>query len=239
MAAFGNILTAFSSLAKAAAPVEAPKAAALVEAPKAAAPVEADVNSIRCAIAPAAQRLADQEVLAAFGSWHAKAVAFDQEVLAPVEAPKAVAPVEAESEVTAAQGEATVNHAAAAAAAETAAAEAAEATLEREEASSGSTKRVVTEVNGTMTLLESYEAHFLPIKEGVENGNYKDEVASHLDSLMIALETYEFDKVLLDGFRFAALEEPSKRAAFAERLVNDLGEQICSLGAKKSRTGGA
>jgi len=193
MAAFGNILTAFSSLAKAAAPVEAPKAAALVEAPKAAAPVEADVNSIRCAIAPAAQRLADQEVLAAFGSWFAKAAA-------PVEAPKAVAPVEA---------------------------------------SSGSTKRVVTEVNGTMTLLESYEAHFLPIKEGVENGNYKDEVASHLDSLMIALETYEVDKVLLDGFRFAALEEPSKRAAFAERLVNDLGEKICSLGAKKSRTGGA
>jgi len=192
MAAFGNILTAFSSLAKAAAPVEAPKAAALVEAPKAAAPVEADVNSIRCAIAPAAQRLADQTVLAAFGSWF--------EATALVEAPKAVAPVEA---------------------------------------SSGSTKRVVTEVNGTMTLLESYEAHFLPIKEGVENGNYKDEVASHLDSLMIALETYEVDKVLLDGFRFAALEEPSKRAAFAERLVNDLGEKICSLGAKKSRTGGA
>lgn len=109
----------------------------------------------------------------------------------------------------------------------------------RAEAATGSTKRAVAEVSGTTTMLEAYEAHFLPIKVGVETGNYKEVAASHLETLLATLQAHGVDKVMLAGFEFAALEEPSKRGGFAKQLVNDLDAKMCSLGAKKTRTGGA
>jgi len=109
------------------------------------------------------------------------------------------------------------------------------------ESCSTGVKRVAAETICTGTMKDLYEAHFMPIRDGVQNGSFQEQAAPHLNSLMTVLEANKIDAVLLGGFKYAALEDPASRSNYANSLIKGVDEELRRLdNVKRVRTvGGA